>query len=229
MTSLALRLLQHPIHAVRVALWLARGWWSKLWYPARGIRFTAGRNLRVAGRLVIRGPGRVIFGDNVRVEGLVTPWTYTPEAVIRIGSDSYLNGTRFGCHRQITVGPRAILADARLLDTDFHSAHANRHDPSAPVRVAPIVLEENVWVAAAAGILPGTTIGRNSVVGFGAVCAGSYPADVIITGNPARVVRPIPSAAQAPAPGAASTANAPAHSVEARPDQPLASAGDGPR
>ncbi len=213
MASLALRTLQDPVHAVRVSLWLARGWWCKFWYPLRGIRFTAGRNLRVAGRLVIRGPGRVIFGDNVRVEGLVTPWTCTREAVIRIGSDSFLNGTRFGCHREITVGARAILADARLLDTDFHSTHANRHDPSAPVRVAPIRLEENVWVAAAVGILPGTTIGRNSVVGFGAVCAGAYPADVIIAGNPARVVRPIPSAADPPAYGAPGTPSAPEYSI----------------
>jgi acetyltransferase-like isoleucine patch superfamily enzyme len=205
--SLHLRYLGHPVHVLRVLLWLARGRWYKLWYPVRGVRFTAGKNLRVAGRLVIRGPGRVILGDNVRVEGVVTPWTYSHEAVIRIGSDSYLNGTRFGCYREISIGPRAILADARLLDTDFHSTHANRHDPSAPVRVAPIRLEENVWVAAGAGILPGTRIGRNSVVGFGAVCAGSYPADVIIAGNPARAVRPIPSAP--PAASIPSTSSAP--------------------
>ncbi|GJG87957.1 transferase [Gemmatimonadetes bacterium T265] len=163
---------------------------------------TAGRNLRVSGRLVIRGPGRVIFGDNVNVARVVTPWTNTPEAVIEIGSGSFLNGTKFGCSQSITIGPRAILSDASISDTDFHSTHVDRHSPDAPVRVKPVVLEENVWLGGSVGVLAGTRIGRNSVVGFGAVCAGSYPADSIIAGNPARVVKRVPGAAPEVAPPA---------------------------
>ena len=165
-------------------------WWCRL----RGIRVEGGRGLRIQGRLIIRGPGRVILGDGVQVGMVVTPWTYHPDAVISIGAGSYLNGTRFGCNERIEVGPQAILASAQILDTDFHSTHADRHFSEAPVRTASVVLEENVWVAANAGVLPGTRIGRNSVVGFGAVCSGDYPANVIIAGNPARVLGPIPGA-----------------------------------
>lgn len=186
------RAAREPGRTLQTLVWLARGWWYKTTLPARGRRFTAGRNFRVSGRLAVRGPGRVSFGDNVHVDGIVTPWTYAPDAMIRVGSDSYLNGTRFGCQHEITIGPSAILADARILDTDFHSTTTDRRNPAAPVRVAPVRLGANVWVAAAAGLLPGTTIGDNSVVGFGAVCAGAFPPNVIIAGNPARVVRPIP-------------------------------------
>jgi hypothetical protein len=35
----------------------------------------------------------------------VTPWTYAPAATIEVGSDSFVNGTRFGCQRGITIGP----------------------------------------------------------------------------------------------------------------------------
>jgi len=153
------------------------------------VRFQAGRNLRIDGRLVIRGPGQVVFGDNVRVGMTVTPWTYTSDSLISVGNDSFINGTSFGCHREIRVGERAILGQARIMDTDFHSVEIDRHRPDAPVRVAPVVLEDNVWVAAQVGILPGTRIGQNSVVGFGAVCAGVFPANVIIAGNPAKVTR----------------------------------------
>ncbi|HWG52662.1 MAG TPA: acyltransferase [Gemmatimonadaceae bacterium] len=192
----ALRIaLRHPGTALSVARDLARGKWYKLWYPMRGIRFEAGRNLRVSGRLIVRGPGRVIFGDNVHVDAVVTPWTLDANAVIRVGDGSYVNGTRFSCQQEITIGARALLSDARILDTDFHSTMANRHDPSAPVRAAPIRIEENVWIAMSAGILPGTCIGANSVVGYGAVCAGVYPANSIIVGNPAKVVRSIPESA----------------------------------
>ncbi len=75
------------------------------------------------------------------------------------------------------------------MDTDFHSVGVDRHDPTAPIRVAPVILEDNVWVAAQAGILPGTSIGANSVVGFGAVCAGVYPGNFVIAGNPAKVIK----------------------------------------
>ena len=191
MASKFVRGLREPGHAARVVMVLARGWRYKLWYRLRGARFSAGRNFRVSGRIRLRGPGRVVIGDNVHVDGVVTPWTYSADAVISIGSDSYVNGTRFGCQREITIGPRAILAHARLMDTNFHSTHVDRHNPDAPVRVAPVRLGENVWVAGNAGLLPGTTIGSNSVVGFGAVCSGEYPPNVIIAGNPACVVRPV--------------------------------------
>jgi acetyltransferase-like isoleucine patch superfamily enzyme len=184
--------LARPRVAAREGFALGRGFWCRIACRARGVRFEAGRNLRIDGKLSIRGPGRVIFGDNVRVGMTVTPWTYAPEATIEIGSDSFVNGTSFGCQQRIRIGPRAILGRSSIMDTDFHSLGINRHDPSAPVRVAPVVLEENVWIGAQVGILPGTRIGRNSVVGFGAVCAGVFPKNVVIAGNPARVIRGMP-------------------------------------
>jgi acetyltransferase-like isoleucine patch superfamily enzyme len=191
LTQLA-RAVRDPARAWSVGLSLLKGWWYKLTYPARGIRFSAGRGFRVTGRLIVRGPGRVRFGDHVRVGMTVTPWTHTSEAVIDVGDETFLNGTRFGCARSITVGRRCILADISILDTDFHSTQANRHDPTAPVRVSPVAFADNVWVASGAGVLPGARIGENSVVGFGAVVSGTFPANVIIVGNPASILRPIP-------------------------------------
>jgi acetyltransferase-like isoleucine patch superfamily enzyme len=79
------------------------------------------------------------------------------------------------------------------MDSDLHTAHVrDRHDPAARVRIAPVFLGENVWVAHFAGILPGTTIGKNSIVSFGSVCSSRvYPDDVVLVGNPARVSAPV--------------------------------------
>jgi acetyltransferase-like isoleucine patch superfamily enzyme len=187
--SLFGRAVRQPGVALRELLALFRGVRCRIWCRLRGVRFEAGRNLRIDGRLIIRGPGRVIFGDDVRVGTTVTPWTYDRDAVISIGSGSFLNGATFGCQREIRIGARAIIGRASIMDTDFHSVEVDRHRPGAPVRVAPVVLDDNVWVAAQAGILPGTRIGRNSVVGFGAVCAGTFPENVVIVGNPARIVK----------------------------------------
>jgi acetyltransferase-like isoleucine patch superfamily enzyme len=183
------RLVRNFDVVVREGRAILKGTLCRLSCRVRGIRFQAGRNLRIDGRLIIRGPGTVIFGDNVRIGMTVTPWTYDPAAVIFVGDGAFINGTGFGCQREIRIGPKAIIGRASIMDTDFHSLEIDRHRPDAPVRVAPVVLEENVWIGAQAGILPGTRIGRNSVVGFGAVCAGVFPANAVIAGNPARVIK----------------------------------------
>jgi len=178
-----------PRQAVRVFLAIARGHWYKISYRVRGVRFEAGRNLRVFGTLSIKGPGLVRFGDDVVVDMTVTPWTHDPDAVIEIGHGTFLNGAQFGCRRRIVVGPRSILAAVSIMDTNFHSTDIERHEFDARVRTAPVHIGANVWIASRAGVLPGTTIGDNSVVGFGAVCAGEYPANALIAPTRATVLR----------------------------------------
>ncbi len=134
----------------------------------------------------------LFLGDSVFSHGgphPVTPFTHTPQAEIRIGNNVILNGTRFGCSELIEVGDDCILADCRIFDTDMHSIWPNRRSNEAQVATAPVRLERNVWVGAAAIILKGVTIGENSVVGAGAVVSRSVPPNAVVAGNPARVVK----------------------------------------
>lgn len=193
MTSPFSRAIRHPIAALRVLVALCKGWLLKVWYPLRGIRFSAGPNLRVFGTLTVRGPGVVEFGRDVVVEMHVTAFTHDRQATIRVENHCFLNGVRFGCQQLIEIGAFSILADCRIMDTSFHSTREDRWSPDAPVTVRPVRISRNVWIAAQAGLLPGTEIGENSVVGFGAVCSGAYPPNTLIAGNPARVVRAIPT------------------------------------
>lgn len=170
---------------------LLKGHWCRLLCRVRGVRFEAGRNLRVFGTLSIRGPGVVRFGNNVVVDMTVTPWTYSSDARIDVGDGVFLNGARFGCALEISIGANSMVGESSILDTNFHSTSRQRRQRDASVRVAPVRIGENVWIAAHAGILPGTRIGDNSVVGFGAVCSGTYPADAVIAAPPARVVRAV--------------------------------------
>jgi maltose O-acetyltransferase len=55
----------------------------------------------------------------------------------------------------------------------------------------PVVIEDNAWIGGAAILLPGVRIGRNAVVGAGAVVTRDVPADTVVVGNPARVIRQI--------------------------------------
>ena len=183
---------QDPGHALAVLLAIVRGHWYKLYYRFRGVRFRAGINFRVSGSLHVKGPGEVIFGDNVVIGGRATPWTHDSSARIVVGDNVMMQSTRFGCAQEIIVGRDCILAEASIMDTDFHSVHIDRHSDSAPVRVAPVHLAENVWICQGAVILAGTRIGKNSVVSCGSVCLREYPENVIIMGNPAKPIAPVP-------------------------------------
>lgn len=196
--GLARQSLGAPGRAMAAAIAVLRGYVYIAYYRIRRRRFSAGRNLRVFGRLSVRGPGQVVFGDNVKVFGLATPWTYTRESRIVIGDNVILGPAKFGCSREITVGADCILGDCSIMDSDFHSTRADRRTPGAPVRVASVHIGTNVWIGKSVGILPGTRIGENSIVSFGAVCGREYPPNVIIAGNPAKVAGKIPGAGEGP-------------------------------
>ncbi len=185
---------RRPGRALSVGWALLKGHFCRLSCRLRKVRFRAGANLRVYGRLVVRGPGEVVLGDNVVVNGVATPWTYRPEARIVVGDNVIIGPARFGCVKEIVIGRDCLLGKAVLMDTDFHSTRADRRSETAPIRVAPVRIGNNVWIGENAAVLPGTVIGDNSVVGYGAVCMRDFPANVVILGNPAKVAAPIPSA-----------------------------------
>ncbi|HEY0738033.1 MAG TPA: acyltransferase [Herpetosiphonaceae bacterium] len=159
----------------------------------RGDRVVFGPGFQANRKLVIKGPGRVIFGANVNAwahEERNVIITYDRDVTIRIGSNVRLNGVGLMAKRGITIGDNCILGSTLLVDTDFHSVRRDRvTNPHAPVLSAPIVVGDNVWLAGQTVVLKGVTIGANSVIGFRAVVTRDVPPDVIVAGNPARVVR----------------------------------------
>lgn len=55
----------------------------------------------------------------------------------------------------------------------------------------PISIGDNVWVGGNVTICPGVTIGNNVVIGAGSVVTKSFPDDVVVAGNPARIIKTI--------------------------------------
>lgn len=53
----------------------------------------------------------------------------------------------------------------------------------------PIVVGDNVWIGGGVSVLPGVTIGSNTVIGAGSVVNRDIPSDVLAAGNPCRVIR----------------------------------------
>lgn len=84
----------------------------------------------------------------------------------------------------VMIGPNVTLATA-----------GHPVDPEYRRKVAqfniPIHIENNVWIGANSVVLPGITIGENSVIGAGSVVTKDIPANVVAVGNPCKVLRSI--------------------------------------
>ncbi len=167
--------------------------WRKFLCAVRGRRFQCGSNLRVRKRLDISGPGRVVIGENVLVEGgpfkLNSLYTFGRDAEILIGSNSYLNGLRVSCRKKVRIGKWCIFADVRITDTDQHSVLPNRWSTDVPIESRPVIIEDNVWVGLATIIIKGVTIGTNSVVAAGSVVTRDVPPNCVVGGNPASIIK----------------------------------------
>ena len=101
------------------------------------------------------------------------------------------------------VGGGGILIEEKVLIGPAVHFYTNNHkfsDSSRPIyeqdypnptEKDSIILKQGCWIGAGSIILPGVTIGKNTVVGAGSVVSKSFPDFVVAAGNPARVIRTI--------------------------------------
>ena len=110
---------------------------------------------------------------------------------IHIGDHVYLNVqcTILDCN-EVRIGHHVMIGPVVQIYTAAHLLEAEARIQGWEV-AEPIVIEDNVWLGGGAILLPGVTIGRNAVVGAGAVVSRSVPANTVVAGNPARVIREI--------------------------------------
>jgi acetyltransferase-like isoleucine patch superfamily enzyme len=98
-----------------------------------------------------------------------------------------LPGVRIAAATGITIGDNCMFAtNSYVTDADWHDQYDRT---AAPGKTSAITLKDNVWIGDSAIVCKGVTIGDNSIVGAGAVVARDVPPNVIVAGNPARIVK----------------------------------------
>lgn len=112
---------------------------------------------------------------------------------IKVGSGVCMSGCTIYSMISITIGRNTdIGAGAKIIDTDFHPLSYSQRYPVEQhdkVKKYPIIIGEGCFIGANSIILKGTTLGKNVVVGAGSVVHGTFPDNVIIAGNPAKIVK----------------------------------------
>lgn len=127
-------------------------------------------------------------------------WEIAPRATINTGLELFGGRGKVSIGRNSTIQIGCLFAGAGMAELRIgeNVAIAYRtilliggHDVNHadfPGVVAPIVIEDYVFIGAAAIVVPGVTIGRGAVVASGAVVTKDVPPYAIVGGNPAKVI-----------------------------------------
>lgn len=126
-------------------------------------------------KLFIEPPFRVDYGYNISV-----------------GDNFQVN---FNCVfldcATITIGDSCLIAPGVQIYTAKHPIDPKYRKDNDEYRelAAPVKIRHNVWIGGQAIICPGVTIGDNSIIGAGSVVVKNVPANVVVAGNPAKIIR----------------------------------------
>jgi acetyltransferase-like isoleucine patch superfamily enzyme len=124
-------------------------------------------------------------GDQFR---LVPPFYTDCGKNIRVGARVFINqNCTFYSLAEIVIGDDVLIGPNVSLITSEHPLRPSQR--RAHLRGRPIRIENGVWVAAGAIVIGGVTIGESSVVAAGSVVTRDVPANTLVGGNPARVIR----------------------------------------
>jgi maltose O-acetyltransferase len=104
--------------------------------------------------------------------------------MLSIDENSFIGRAELSVHAPLSIGKCVCINDGVKILTASHDVS----DPGWSSIAKAIVIEDYVWIATNAIILPGVTLGRGAVVGAGAVVTKDVPPLGIVAGNPARLL-----------------------------------------
>jgi acetyltransferase-like isoleucine patch superfamily enzyme len=119
--------------------------------------------------------------------------TLQENACLEIGENFGMTGGSICVAERVSIGNRVALgANSTIADTDFHPLDPEiRRQSPQQAKTAPVFIEDDVFVGMNSVILKGVRIGHGSVIGAGSVVTKDVPPQVIVAGNPARIIREI--------------------------------------
>lgn len=164
---------------------------TKLFY--RGARIVR-MPVYIRGRRHVRWGARLTVGVGLRIDAFPT----SDAVVVDIGSDVQLNDyVHIAAVTGVYIGDQTLIASKVFITDHNHGAYRGFAPESAPdippalrpLASKPVHIGRRVWIGEHVCIMPGVQIGDGAVIGAGAVVTKDVPAEAIVVGAPARVVR----------------------------------------
>ena len=168
--------------------------WRYLW---RRWLTRAGRRWRTTGMLFLgRGlelevgrKGRVEFGRFVWIGDKTKIRCH--EGQVEIGSKTVMGQEcTISAYQRVRIGEQCVIADrAMFIDFDHGVVEVERPIRLQGIYKRDVVVGSNVWIGYGACILRGVSVGDNSIVGTNSVVTKDVPANAVVAGIPARIIR----------------------------------------
>lgn len=187
-----------------VLRWLLRF----LWYEPlfRSQCESVGTRFQMEQLPYLLGSGQIHIGNEVRLSGkssiaFSSKHVKTPR--LSIGNATFIgHNCAFTVGRRITIGSHVLIAGGvRISDLDGHPIDSldRRSGLTTPSQnVKEVVIGDDVWIGHGAIIMKGVRVGDRAIIGARSVVTKDVPADTIVGGNPAKVIKTIESVTQSP-------------------------------
>ncbi len=146
-------------------------------FLGRGLELEIGRN----GELNL---GRFVWiGDGTKIR--------CHEGVVEIGSKTVMGQEcTISAYRRVRIGEQCVIADrAMFIDFDHGIVEVERPIRLQGIYKRDVEVGNNVWIGYGACILRGVSVGDNSVIGTNSVVTKDVPANAVVGGIPARIIR----------------------------------------
>jgi acetyltransferase-like isoleucine patch superfamily enzyme len=158
---------------------------------------TYGRRLKLDG-LAFIGPRVVLqIGPDARIE--LGRWSWLGhgtkvrchEGVVSIGAKTVMGQEcTISAFQNVSIGRECVIADrVMLIDFDHGVVEVDRPVREQGIYKRDVRVGNNVWIGYGACILRGVTVGDNAIIGTSAVVTRDVPANAVVAGAPARLVR----------------------------------------
>lgn len=152
-------------------------------------RYTGGQNLKILlGGGIIGHRSQISLGHNIIIHG----WIISEGGKISIGDRTKINKDtvirskiRIEIGKYCDIGSDVYIQDHNSLSLNY----IDRRDHKGEVIQKAIRIGDDVWMGRRAMILKGVTIGDRAIIGAGAIVTHDVPADTLVVGNPAKVVK----------------------------------------
>lgn len=155
----------------------------------RTIRLSAALNTATSISEIRQKVGEIIGMQLDETTTIFAPFYTNFGQFIRLGKHVFINhACSFVDMGGITLEDHVLIGPKVNLITENHPA-----DPASrrSLITKPILIKRNAWIGAAATILPGVTVGENAIVAAGAVVSKDVPANTVVGGVPAKIIKTI--------------------------------------
>jgi acetyltransferase-like isoleucine patch superfamily enzyme len=158
---------------------------------------TYGSRLKLDG-LAFIGPG-VILQIGKQAEVRIGRWSWIGhgtkirchEGVVEIGAKTVMGQEcTISAFQRVSIGRECVIADrVMLIDFDHGVVEVERPIREQGIYKRDVRIGNNVWIGYGACVLRGVTIGDNAIIGTNAVVTKDVPANAVVGGVPARLIR----------------------------------------